>query len=128
MEDEGANEERCECGQLLCKIEPKEYIEIKCRRCKRLHYVNIMKLKREPIRIEESPLTSHSSKKPVDLSWGRQSNRTEMVNFIAYYASDKFHFPDCRWAWKIKKENRINFENREQALKAGYKPCRVCKP
>jgi len=36
-------DERCECGNLLCKIS-EETIEIKCRRCKRIHIIPIEKL------------------------------------------------------------------------------------
>ena len=48
-----------------------------------------------------------------------------------YYASaksDKFHYPWCTWAKEIKPENLIVFESREDALKAGYVPCKVCEP
>jgi phage FluMu protein Com len=34
---------RCECGFLLCKITP-EYLEIKCRRCKRIVVLPILEL------------------------------------------------------------------------------------
>jgi len=33
-------EERCECGSLLSKISGAT-IEIKCRRCKRIHIINV---------------------------------------------------------------------------------------
>jgi phage FluMu protein Com len=36
-------DERCECGNLLCKISA-ETVEIKCRRCKRIHIIPIKKL------------------------------------------------------------------------------------
>ena len=36
-------DERCECGNLLCKISS-ETVEIKCRRCKRIHIIPIHKL------------------------------------------------------------------------------------
>lgn len=42
--------------------------------------------------------------------------------------SDKFHKPACRWAQRISPQNLIMFKNREEALKAGYKPCKECKP
>lgn len=42
--------------------------------------------------------------------------------------SDKYHKPKCRWAQKIGPQNLIIFKNREEALKAGYKPCRECGP
>lgn len=42
--------------------------------------------------------------------------------------SDKFHKPECRWAQKISPQNLIIFKNREEALWAGYKPCKECRP
>jgi phage FluMu protein Com len=36
-------DERCECGNLICKIS-EETVEIKCRRCKRIHIVPIERL------------------------------------------------------------------------------------
>jgi micrococcal nuclease len=51
-----------------------------------------------------------------------------------YYVASKkskrfvFHRPDCRWAEKIKKQNRMLFESRGEALDSGYAPCRTCKP
>jgi len=39
-----------------------------------------------------------------------------------------FHRPDCDSAQKIKAENLIRFETREEALDRGYSPCRACKP
>jgi phage FluMu protein Com len=42
--DSGLQDERCECGNLLFKIKNGEYVEIKCRRCRRLHIIPINKL------------------------------------------------------------------------------------
>lgn len=52
----------------------------------------------------------------------------------AYYVASRrsqrfvFHRPDCRSARKIKIENLIRFETRDEALDSGYSPCRNCKP
>jgi len=49
-----------------------------------------------------------------------------------YYVGSKkrnvFHRPDCRWAAKIAPQNLVRFRTREEALKAGYRPCKVCRP
>lgn len=42
--------------------------------------------------------------------------------------SNKFHCPYCQWAKKISPANLIVFKSRDEALKAGYVPCKVCKP
>lgn len=48
--------------------------------------------------------------------------------FWASKKSNKYHYPDCRWAQKIKSENLIKFKSPEDAQKAGYIPCKVCTP
>ncbi len=41
--------------------------------------------------------------------------------YIASLTGAKFHSPKCDWAKKIKKSNSVWFDNKEDALKAGYK-------
>lgn len=48
--------------------------------------------------------------------------------FWASKNSNKYHYPDCRWAQKIKPSNLIKFNSPEEAQKAGYIPCKVCRP
>jgi len=42
--------------------------------------------------------------------------------------SDKFHYLGCRWAKKIKDENRLCFLSRRAAANYDYKACGVCNP
>lgn len=42
--------------------------------------------------------------------------------------SNKYHYPDCKWAQKINPKNLIRFNSPEEAQKAGYIPCKVCRP
>jgi hypothetical protein len=48
--------------------------------------------------------------------------------YVASTTSDKYHRPDCRYAEKIKSENRIEFFDVWEAREAGYSPCKVCNP
>ena len=50
------------------------------------------------------------------------------AEFWASKGSDKYHYPSCKWAQKIKPDNLVRFSSTEQAAKAGYAPCKVCKP
>ncbi len=50
------------------------------------------------------------------------------VKYIGSTESDKYHYPSCRYAEKIKPENRIEFNSVAEAQAAGYVPCGVCKP
>lgn len=69
--------------------------------------------------------------------WGSDTSDTnEKANidqitegkYVGSAKSDKFHYPNCRWAEKILKENEIWFNTIKEAKKAGYEPCGVCKP
>jgi methylphosphotriester-DNA--protein-cysteine methyltransferase len=50
------------------------------------------------------------------------------AEFWASKNSKKYHYPDCRWAQKIHPKNLIKFKSPEEAIKANYSPCKVCKP
>ncbi|GAB6274943.1 MAG: hypothetical protein STSR0004_18080 [Peptococcaceae bacterium] len=50
------------------------------------------------------------------------------TKYIGNSNSRKFHRPDCQWAQKIAPRNRVEFRRREEAIKAGYQPCKTCKP
>jgi micrococcal nuclease len=62
--------------------------------------------------------------------WGIPKDRTEEAEegYWASSRSNKFHWSSCRWARKISPRNLVVFENREEALKADYIPCKECKP
>lgn len=42
--------------------------------------------------------------------------------------SNKYHYPNCEWAQKINPKNLIKFNTPEDAIKAGYISCKVCRP
>ena len=42
--------------------------------------------------------------------------------------SKVFHRPDCHWVKQIKPENLVGYNSRDEALKAGRRPCKQCKP
>ena len=48
------------------------------------------------------------------------------------YAASKnskvFHRPDCHWVKQIKPENLTDYNSRAEAIKAGKRPCKICKP
>lgn len=48
--------------------------------------------------------------------------------FVGSKKSDKYHYPSCVWAKKIKPENLRTFRTAREAQAAGYVPCKVCKP
>ena len=48
--------------------------------------------------------------------------------YVGSNKAKKYHYPNCKWAKKIKPENRVTFNSAKEARQAGYVPCKVCKP
>lgn len=48
--------------------------------------------------------------------------------FMGSITSKKYHRLDCRYALKIKPENRIYFQSLDDAKEQGYLPCKSCNP
>ena len=48
--------------------------------------------------------------------------------YVGSKNSNKYHYPTCRWARKIKPANLVTFKSAQEAQAAGYVPCKVCKP
>jgi micrococcal nuclease len=63
--------------------------------------------------------------------WKREEEKKETTSSSYYVASkirEPFHYPWCKWAKKIKKENLQIFKTREEAIEAGHRPCKFCNP
>lgn len=58
----------------------------------------------------------------------REDAGAEPACYVGSARSEKFHRPDCRSASEIGPGNLVCFETREEAVTAGYVPCRVRKP
>lgn len=48
--------------------------------------------------------------------------------YVGSKNSNKYHYPTCRSAQKIKADNLMTFKSAQEAKAAGYVPCKVCKP
>lgn len=57
-----------------------------------------------------------------------QQQPAKTAAFVGNSNSKKFHRPTCRWAGKISDVNEETFASREDAVNAGYVPCKTCKP
>jgi hypothetical protein len=53
---------------------------------------------------------------------------TATYKYVASKNSKVFHKPDCIWANRIKPANLVTFSTRDQAIQAGKRPCKQCKP
>ena len=50
------------------------------------------------------------------------------VGYVGNSNSHKFHFADCSTLKKMNPANRVNFNSRDEAINAGYVPCKRCNP
>lgn len=48
--------------------------------------------------------------------------------YIGNANSGKFHYADCRTVRKMNPANKVFFNTRDEAVNAGYVPCKVCAP
>jgi hypothetical protein len=66
---------------------------------------------------------------PSNLLEQSDENPTAIENgFVSSRSSNVFHKPGCRWAQNISKENLVTYKTREEAIKAGKRPCKTCNP
>ncbi len=50
------------------------------------------------------------------------------VRFVGSKTSNKYHYPDCKFAKQIRQEKTVTFSSVEEAREKGYVPCPTCKP
>lgn len=50
------------------------------------------------------------------------------IRFVGSRSGTEFCHPTCRYAKRIRPENRREFRSRDEAEAAGYGPCKVCRP
>jgi methylphosphotriester-DNA--protein-cysteine methyltransferase len=50
------------------------------------------------------------------------------VVYVASANRAPFHRITCKWGDRISPQNLQTFQTKEQAIKAGHRPCKVCKP
>jgi methylphosphotriester-DNA--protein-cysteine methyltransferase len=50
------------------------------------------------------------------------------VGYLGTKNSKKYHYPTCKLVQKSKADNLVKFNSPEEARKAGYAPCKICRP
>lgn len=48
--------------------------------------------------------------------------------YIGNARSGIFHYDSCQYVYRMNNSNKVYFDSREDAVDAGYRPCRVCRP
>jgi hypothetical protein len=65
---------------------------------------------------------------PVTLQQDEQAGQQVEYEYVASKNSKVFHKKDCRAAARISSENLIGFSTRDEAIKSGRRPCKICNP
>ena len=50
------------------------------------------------------------------------------ANYVGNANSKKFHVGNCSFVGKMNQKNRVDFQTRDEAIQAGYVPCKRCNP
>lgn len=50
------------------------------------------------------------------------------ANYVGNANTGKFHYADCYMVGKMNPANKVYMETREEAINAGYVPCKRCNP
>ncbi len=74
------------------------------------------------------PGTSVGDVNAVSVTAATKRARPAEYKFVASKNSNVFHRPDCSSAKRIKPENLVGYNSRADALRAGKRPCKRCKP
>lgn len=54
--------------------------------------------------------------------------KEDEIRYYGNIVSKKFHTKDCVWVSKTDKINLKEFVDRNEPIKEGYIPCKICKP
>jgi len=49
-------------------------------------------------------------------------------SYIGNSNTYKFHYSSCRYVGKMSESHKVWFSSRDEAIDAGYVPCKVCRP
>jgi hypothetical protein len=77
----------------------------------------------ETLRMENQQLKARIAQLEADLHYWNAGP------FHASKVRDHFHRPECKWAadYLSDSPNLVEFSSHEEAVAAGYKPCKTCR-
>ncbi len=71
----------------------------------------------------KAPGSESQGGKPLD-----KPSAEAPVKYVGSVTSNKYHYPDCKWAKQIAPSKLVPFKSVEEAKEEGYIPCPACKP
>ena len=78
-----------------------------------------------------SRLPSRRGRRPIPAEKGGEDKGRAGTSGCAYVGNirlERFHRSECRCLQRLSPGNRRGFSSREDAVEAGYDPCKVCRP
>ena len=81
----------------------------------------LIDLKAENQRLRQSLALAHQQKSQKPLA-----GTTPKVTYIASWNRTHFHRPSCVWMEKLTQDKIREFSSHEEAVNAGYRPCKTC--
>jgi len=79
-----------------------------------------------PVSSENKPDSSQQEQQGAATN-SLKTNSLKSGSIVASKNGTKYHFPWCSGAQQMKEENKIWFNNEQEARKAGYEPASNCK-
>ena len=89
--------------------------------------LSIIEKQKMPVRIEYAETTSANVLNATDDFVKEDTPISQGGLLIGSKNGSKYHFPWCSGAQRIKESNKIWFESKEEAERAGYEPAKNCK-
>lgn len=72
--------------------------------------------------------TNDIAVKPEKLTKPDAKRTVAEYKYVASKNSKVFHKPECSWAKRISPKNLVGYSSRGEAIQAGKRPCKMCKP
>ena len=93
-------------------------------------FIEILKATNTPdTKPSDAGISKNASSNNIPEQTDKNENSAAIeYKFVSSSNSIVFHKPGCRWSQNISKENLIIYQSREEAIKAGKRPCKTCNP
>ena len=79
----------------------------------------------EPVATVTAPMPAEPMKPVTD---GKPTEAIPLVTYVGSITSNKYHYPQCKWAVQIIPQKLRTFSSVKEAQEQGYIPCPTCGP
>ncbi|MCE7700122.1 MAG: hypothetical protein K8E24_015280, partial [Methanobacterium paludis] len=75
-----------------------------------------------------APVAQNTTTTASNVTTPASSTTSASGAYIGNSNTKVFHHASCRYVSKMNSENKVSFNTRQDAINAGYRPCKVCDP